>query len=121
MENKPTHELLVEKLCKSGEAIVAEMTPETAHLWHMATGIAGEAGELLDAIKKHAIYGKELDLENVIEELGDLAFYIEGLQQGIGVGRTQVLNHNILKLSKRYKSLAYSNDEANARADKDEK
>lgn len=38
----------------------------------MATGVSGEAGELLDAVKKSVVYKKPLDRENVVEELGDL-------------------------------------------------
>ena len=46
---------------------------------HAVMGISGEAGELLDAIKKRWVYGKTLDIENVIEELGDIRFYMEAL------------------------------------------
>jgi NTP pyrophosphatase (non-canonical NTP hydrolase) len=47
---------MVKALVKSGEVIANEMTGSNAHLLHMAVGIAGEAGELLDAIKKAVIY-----------------------------------------------------------------
>jgi hypothetical protein len=72
---------MVRRLAKDGEEIVANLTPEKARMWHHATGISGEAGELLDAIKKVMIYNKPLDRENVIEELGDLEWYMEGLRQ----------------------------------------
>src|SRR5574344_468112 len=39
-------------LAKDGADIKRELTPEQANLWHMATGISGEAGEVEDAIKK---------------------------------------------------------------------
>ncbi len=42
---------------------------------HAAVGVSGEAGELLDAIKKTWIYEEPLDLENIIEECGDSLFY----------------------------------------------
>jgi hypothetical protein len=41
---------MVAKLAKEGNDILKEMTPEQAHLIHMAIGVAGEAGELLDAM-----------------------------------------------------------------------
>ena len=40
-------------------------------LMHAALGLSGEAGEFADAIKKHLVYGRELDRENAIEELGE--------------------------------------------------
>jgi NTP pyrophosphatase (non-canonical NTP hydrolase) len=48
-------------------------------LEHAYLGIIGEIGELTDTIKKHEIYGKELDQENIREELGDLRFYLQML------------------------------------------
>lgn len=86
---------------------------------HAAVGIAGEAGELLDAVKKVWAYGKPIDLENAIEELGDLEFYMEALRQQIGVSREQVLQANQDKLAKRYPSLRYSDSLAQRRLDKE--
>lgn len=105
-------------IAKTGEDIVDEMTPEKAHVWHMATGVCTEAGELLDAAKKHVCYNKPIDLENVIEELGDLEFYMEGLRAHLGITRDQVIKANIAKLSKRYPKGTFSNTDAQARADK---
>lgn len=87
-------------------------------LSHAALGIAGEAGELVDAIKKHTIYGKPLDRENVIEELGDLRFYIQAVQNVLGISESDVLQHNANKLSKRYRGLRYTDQAAIDRADK---
>lgn len=112
------HNEMVATLAKSGKIIADEIDASDAHLIHMAIGIAGESGELLDAIKKKAIYRKELDRENVIEELGDLEFYMEGLRQGVGVTRDECITANINKLSKRYEGLKYSDEAAKNRADK---
>lgn len=116
--NDIKHEDMVATLVKDGEQIVDEMTGADAHTLHMAVGISGESGELLDAIKKKVIYRKELDMENVIEELGDLEFYMEGLRQAVGVTRQQTLDANIEKLGKRYENFKYSNQSAQERADK---
>lgn len=105
-------------LAKPGEKIICEMSPEQANLLHMAVGVSGEAGELLDAIKKHTIYQKPLDLANVKEELGDLLFYMSNLMQSVDLSFEEVLQHNIDKLSVRYSSGSYSNTQAQARADK---
>ncbi len=110
------HARLVERTCKLGEDI--KLTPHQAHLVHMALGIAGEAGELVDAIKKTAIYGKTLDEENVVEELGDIEWYMEGLRKALDITREDVLKYNIDKLNKRYID-KYSDIDAQARKDKE--
>lgn len=109
------HASLVARTCKSGEEIV--LSPLEAHLVHMALGIAGEAGEIVDAIKKNAIYRKPLDNINVMEELGDLEWYMEGLRSSLELSRKQVLEYNINKLNKRY-GAGYSDESAITRADK---
>jgi len=112
-----THPELVAALAKPGDAILKSLTAEKCHTLHMAIGISGEAGELLDAIKKHVFYEKEIDRDNVVEELGDLAFYIEGLATSLGITREEYLNQNIAKLTIRY-GQKYSNQAAQHRADK---
>ena len=110
---------MVGSLCKPGHSIVESLTPRRAHMLHMAVGVSGEAGELLEAIKKHVIYCKPLDRTNLVEELGDLEFYMEGLRQGADITREETLVANKQKLlGKRYASGSYSNDQATNRADK---
>ncbi len=58
------HAEMVAALAKPGAEIAATLRPFQAHALHMVLGIAGEAGELVDAIKKATIYGKGLDREN---------------------------------------------------------
>lgn len=111
------HAELVTDLLKPGADVLAQLDPTRANLIHLALGIAGEAGELVDAIKKAAIYGKQLDMENVLEELGDLEFYQGALREATGFTRAMVLEHNITKLRKRYGG-SYSNEAAQERADK---
>ncbi len=86
-------------------------------LMHAAVGIAGEAGELLDAVKKQWVYNKPLDMVNMVEELGDLEFYMEALRQNLGLSREVILLQNIEKLKHRYPD-GYSDAAAQARADK---
>lgn len=86
-------------------------------LMHCAVGISGEAGELLDAVKKLWVYGKPLDLVNAVEELGDIEFYLEAMRSLLGVSRGQVLYANMEKLRKRYPE-KYSDELAIARMDK---
>lgn len=109
---------MVDALKKDGSLIIQELTPANADLWHMVTGVSGEAGELLDAIKKEVIYRKPLDMKNVVEELGDLEFYMQGVRSALGITREETLVHCREKLAERYANLQYSNDAAIARADK---
>lgn len=45
-------------------------------LLHCASGMVTEAGELIDPFKRAMFYKKELDVVNVIEEVGDGLWYI---------------------------------------------
>lgn len=110
---------MVQRLKKPGETIAAELTGNQASALHMAIGVAGEAGELLDAIKKWTVYRKDLDRENVVEELGDIDFYLEGLRQDLGISREEKLAYNIEKLDKKRYKEGYSDQAAQARADKE--
>lgn len=112
------HESLVTNLKKNPIQILSELNPESADLIHMVMGVVGEGGELLDAIKKHTMYNKPLDLDNVVEELGDIEFYLEGIRQVLNLDRDDILNANINKLTKRYSSGTFTNEQAQQRADK---
>lgn len=111
------YSLFVSNLLKKGEDILSSLTPEKCNQWHLATLTSGEAGELSDAFKKYIIYNKPLDRVNVIEELGDLEFALEGIRQSIRASREETLLANEEKLMKRYKD-GYSDSAAQNRADK---
>ena len=65
-------------------------------------GLNGEAGECIDIVKKHLFQGHELDRECLIEELGDVAWYLAVCCEGIGVSLEEVMERNIEKLKARY-------------------
>lgn len=115
------HEEMVRDLRKDPKEIVSDLSKThgmAADLWHMGTGVATESGELLSTVKAAAIYGKPLDRENLIEELGDLEFYLEGLRQVTRITREETLRSNVLKLRVRYAEGKFSNSAAIERADK---
>lgn len=85
---------------------------------HASIGIAGEAGELLDAFKKFHVYNSPLDVNNVIEELGDIEFYLEAMRQALGVSRNTCIYSCMTKLNKRYPSGSYTDEHAQSRLDK---
>lgn len=71
-------------------------------LLHAGIGLSTEAGEFLDALKKHIFYGKELDRVNLAEEMGDLFWYMAIISDELGVEFSDVMNRNITKLKARY-------------------
>lgn len=73
-----------------------------SNLLHGAIGISTEAGELLDAFKKHIYYGKELDVVNLKEEIGDIMWYIAILCRELNLDMDDILQTNIDKLKARY-------------------
>lgn len=87
-------------------------------LLHCLVGILTEAGELGDTIKKHVYYGQALDVENLVEELGDLGFYVNNLATTIGVAMTTINRQNVEKLARRYPS-GFTDYHAAARLDKE--
>ena len=111
----------VESLSKPGHHICSELFPEDAHRIHMAMGIAGEAGELLDTIKKAAIYRKPYDKDNVLEECGDILFYLQGMLNSFGFTLQGAITANVEKLSVRYSKGKYTDAQAQSRADKEAK
>jgi NTP pyrophosphatase (non-canonical NTP hydrolase) len=88
-------------------------------LTHAAMGLAGEAGEFGDAIKKHVFYGKELDVANATEELGDIAFYLQAACNTLGLTLEEVIQANANKLGARYPTGGYTDADAIARKDKE--
>ena len=55
--------------------------PFADHINHMGLGIVGEMGEIVDQLKKAYIYDKPLDQVNIVEEVGDVAWYVAGVVQ----------------------------------------
>ena len=49
------------------------------NMLHMTAGIVGETGEVTDIFKKVWIQKKEIDKGHLLEELGDVLFYVVGL------------------------------------------
>jgi|UniRef100_UPI004047CD04 NTP pyrophosphatase (non-canonical NTP hydrolase) len=111
------HREMVAKLTKPSIEIVGNMGTEEVSAIHAALGIAGEAGEVVDLVKKSVINGREMDLNKLMEELGDLEYYLSLLRQTYDLDREVILQLNIIKLNKRYPD-GYSDAASAARADK---
>lgn len=82
----------------------------TPDLLHGAIGLATESGELLDALKRALYYGGTLDRTNLIEELGDLEWYMAVIRDALGVDQAEVQRINVEKLKARYPEKFSSED-----------
>ena len=110
------HRELVRNLKKSPYRIRLDLGDTQVDAMHMCLGLAGEAGEVIDIVKKNVIFHKPIDRLALVKELGDVEFYLEGLRQAYGIDREEVLRVNIEKLTKRYGE-KYSDAAALVRAD----
>ena len=68
----------------------------------LCMGLAGEKGEVIDHIKKHLFQGHALDRNKVIDEAGDVLWYLTNLLTEVGTTLEEVQEHNIDKLYARY-------------------
>lgn len=69
---------------------------------NVGLGLAGESGEVADIIKKHLSGSKEIDKQHLIEELGDVLWYIAEACEIFDINMQTVAQNNISKLEKRY-------------------
>ncbi len=106
-KDRPTYDDVTQKLAEA----------RAARLIHGALGCSGEVGEMVDVIKKHVMYGKELDVEHMKEEIADTLWYVSIILDEVGSSFDEVMQMNHDKLEKRFPS-GYSNEAAIARVDK---
>lgn len=67
-----------------------------------ALGIAGEAGEFADLVKKEVGHGHPVDRTKIAKELGDVLWYVATLADAYGLTLDEVARGNIAKLRSRY-------------------
>lgn len=82
-----------------------------------ATGLAEEAGEALSHVRKHQYNGKDLDLEKMKKELGDVLWYVVATANVLGMSFREIAEANVEKLQKRYPKGEYSHEACVAQAD----
>lgn len=97
------------------ELALRTANPDADQLGNALLGIAGEAGEICDYMKKVLYHDKVLDKAVVIAELGDLAWYMNQLMHVFDTTWGEVFDKNIKKLSTRYPDLVFDSDRANNR------
>ena len=67
-----------------------------------AMGLNGEAGEVSEIIKKHLLHGKDLDMEHLKEELGDVLWYFFHALSTFDLTFEEIAEGNLRKLCARH-------------------
>ena len=95
----------------------AKEMDDVSNILHATLGMTSEAGELASSIKGWMVYGKDLDVKNIVEEMGDIMWFIALMCKTLNISMEDVAVNNIAKLYERYPE-KYSDEDAVARADK---
>jgi NTP pyrophosphatase (non-canonical NTP hydrolase) len=83
--------------------------PKDKQLHNILLGIAGESGEILDCFKKQLFQDHPQDSKKIMNEVGDVLFYLYWLAEVEGFTIAECMDLNKEKLQKRY-PLAFSSD-----------
>ncbi|BAW00858.1 MazG nucleotide pyrophosphohydrolase [Thermus thermophilus] len=87
------------------EAQKTALYPEAYRLVYPALGLAGEAGELANKVKKvlrdHGGRLREEDREAILAELGDVLWYVAQVATDLGESLEAVAQANLAKLRSR--------------------
>lgn len=82
-----------------------------------ACGLAGESGEVVDAIKKYNFQGHDLDKVEIENELGDVLWYVALICDTLSINLEEVAKNNLEKLRTRYPE-GFSAEDSLKRIDK---
>lgn len=94
----------------------SEYTGNQIMLVWTALGLAGEAGEVADSIKKAVFHQHGIDRDALVKELGDVMWYVAGLCTLLDVSLNDVMHANIIKLQKRFPD-GWGSEASKARVD----
>jgi NTP pyrophosphatase (non-canonical NTP hydrolase) len=87
---------------------------ELSRIIHGMVGIATEAGELQDMVKKALIYGKPIDRTNVMEECFDVLWYVALCLDAAGFTMETAMERGLAKLRIRFPD-GFSQESATSR------
>lgn len=81
------------------QRMIDQRNPE---ILHALMGCVTEVGEMTDQLKRHLIYGAPLDKVNLLEEAGDLQWYVALLLRTLDSTFDEIHQKNIDKLRARF-------------------
>jgi len=81
-------------------AATTAIYPASVQILYPTLGLAGEAGEVANKVKKIVRDGK-LDKEGIGSELGDCLWYIAAVCRDLGLNMGDIAKDNLAKLAKR--------------------
>jgi NTP pyrophosphatase (non-canonical NTP hydrolase) len=79
-----------------------QISDEEVMLVWSAVGLAGEAGEIVEMIKKVVFHRHHYDKESLVKELGDLMWYVAAVCSTSGISLDEVMERNVEKLLERF-------------------
>lgn len=84
------------------QAQVDNIEYDVGGIFNACLGLSGEVGEFNDMIKKWVFHEKELDIEHLRKECGDILWYVAMVCQSFNWGMEEIMRMNIKKLKSRY-------------------
>lgn len=87
------------------------------HALHAVLGLTSEAGEIATTVKRWYAYNKPLDKQNIVEELGDILWFVSLMSHAIGVPMEKLAELNIRKLELRFPSKTFNEADATINRD----
>ena len=110
---------MYQKLCERTESKIPNLTEDMeceniydTRILHGVFGLVTEAGEMMDMLKKHMFYKKDFDKINLLEETGDILWYVSVLLNALGSSYPEVMRANYNKLKKRYRDGRFNKEDA---------
>lgn len=94
----------------------AALTGNEGYVTGYALGLAGEAGEVVDLLKKHLFHSRPLDLDSLEKELGDVLWYLSAIATSYGLSLSDIAEKNVNKLRLRYPN-GFTPEDSEARRD----
>lgn len=88
---------------------------EIMTVWN-ALGLAGEAGEVADLVKKGVFHRHGLDVTKLEKEIGDVCWYLAALCTTLHLSLSDIMVANIEKLMVRYPN-GYTSEDSLKRVD----
>lgn len=84
------------------QAQVENIEYDVGGIFNACLGLSGEVGEFNDIIKKWVFHEKELNIEHLKKECGDILWYIAMMCHSFNWNMEEIMEMNIEKLKSRY-------------------